>query len=83
MVVRCANSVNQERLSGAELSTMESAQESLNTQYQASVFTDFAFNGLGILDKVNSSGKRSSRQSYFDSNQFQVFRSKLPQNIYI
>lgn len=33
---------------------MADAQDSLNAQYGASVFTDFAFNGLGILDKVTA-----------------------------
>lgn len=33
---------------------MAAAQDSLNAQYGASVFSDFAFNGLGILDKVTA-----------------------------
>ncbi|CAM9875608.1 unnamed protein product, partial [Sphacelaria rigidula] len=43
-----------ERLTGDQMRIMAAAQDSLNAQYGASVFSDFAFNGLGILDKVES-----------------------------
>lgn len=39
-------------MSGAELKTFAAAESALNTQYNAQVKTEHAFNGIGILDKV-------------------------------
>lgn len=40
------------RLSGADLQKFQNSEAAFNAQYGASVKTEHAFNGLGILDKV-------------------------------
>ncbi|CAN0017372.1 unnamed protein product, partial [Ectocarpus sp. 13 AM-2016] len=44
----------QERLSGADLQKFQNSEAAFNTAYGASVKTEHAFNGLGVLDKVGS-----------------------------
>lgn len=42
------------RCSAADMSTLKGVQDSLNTQYSSSIVTEFAFNGAGILEEVDS-----------------------------
>lgn len=44
----------QERLSGADLQKFQNSEAAFNTAYGASVKTEHAFNGLGVLDKVTT-----------------------------
>lgn len=41
------------RCSGADMHQLKAKQDVLNTQYSSSIKTEFAFNGAGILEKVN------------------------------
>lgn len=42
------------RLSGADLQKYQNSEASFNSQYGASIKTEHAFNGLGILDVVRA-----------------------------
>lgn len=46
------------RLTGADLQKFQSSEASLNSQYGASIKTEHAFNGLGILDVVRAMGAK-------------------------
>lgn len=43
---------SQERLTGAQLSSMAEAQDRINAKYKAKVFTHYAFNAAGVIQKV-------------------------------
>lgn len=42
------------RLSGAEYVAFKEFQDSINSQYESSIKTEFSLNGAGILEEVSS-----------------------------
>ena len=49
-----SNEVPEVRISESDMNKFQAAENSLNSKYKSSIVTEFAFNGLGILEKTQS-----------------------------